>query len=150
MSTTTTTHLSLRAPIRPTLVRHRAIFSTFLAIWVLALAGCGSGAGYGDAPNPNHSSSSQSASAVQGSAAAVLIKDFQYSGDLTVKPGQLVAVTNQDTAPHTLTSTNDGVFDTGAIAASGGTKTFTAPSKAGSYRFGCTFHPDMSGTLVVK
>ena len=30
-----------------------------------------------------------------------------------------------------------------------GTGTFVAPSTPGSYPFGCTYHPDMAGTLVV-
>lgn len=70
--------------------------------------------------------------------------------DLTVKPGQKVTVTNQDSVVHTLTDKKSHLFDTGDIAASGGKGTFTAPTKPGRYPFGCTIHPDMQGTLIVK
>jgi plastocyanin len=60
-----------------------------------------------------------------------------------------VNVTNQDTAPHTLTD-KGGKFDTGNLAVGGGTGKFTAPTKPGSYPIGCKYHPRMAGTLVVK
>jgi plastocyanin len=69
---------------------------------------------------------------------------------MTVKPGQKVTVTNKDAVAHTLTDKNTNLFDTGTIDGSGGTGTFTAPTKPGSYPFGCTFHPNMHGTLTVQ
>lgn len=150
MSTRTTTHFPPAAPARRTGMRQRSILVASLAFWVLTLAGCGAGAGAGDAQGPSPAGPSHTSSAEQGSAAAVRIEDFHYSGDLTVKAGQQVVVTNQDSASHTLTSTTGGVFDTGTIPPGGGKKTFTAPSTPGSYPFGCAFHPDMAGTLVVK
>lgn len=82
------------------------------------------------------------------SASMLVIKNFAYSGHLTVKPGEKVAVVNQDSAPHTVTS-KDGSFDSGTINGSGGAGSFTAPSKPGKYPFGCNFHPNMAGTLTV-
>jgi plastocyanin len=67
-----------------------------------------------------------------------------------VKPAHKVSVTNQDSVMHTLTDKKSHLFDTGNIAAGGGKGTFTAPTKPGSYPFGCTIHPAMSGTLIVK
>jgi plastocyanin len=64
-----------------------------------------------------------------------------------VKAGQTITVTNKDSVAHTLTDRN-GAFNTGAIQG-GGSTTFVAPSMAGSYQLKCTFHPSMSGTLVV-
>jgi plastocyanin len=32
----------------------------------------------------------------------------------------------------------------------GDSATFTAPNKPGNYKFHCTFHSNMHGTLVVK
>ena len=77
-----------------------------------------------------------------------------HSGDLTVKTGQAVTVTNLDPAapvavPHTLTDKQTALFDTGLIQPGGGTATFVAPAKPGSYPFGCVFHLFMAGTLVV-
>jgi plastocyanin len=54
-----------------------------------------------------------------------------------------------DSTPHTLTD-KGGKFDTGTIDANGGTGTFTAPTQPGSYQLKCSFHPQMSGTLVVQ
>ncbi|MGI8612722.1 MAG: cupredoxin domain-containing protein [Nocardioidaceae bacterium] len=36
------------------------------------------------------------------------------------------------------------------VTAGGGTATFTAPTKPGSYPYHCTYHSSMHGTLVVK
>lgn len=66
-----------------------------------------------------------------------------------MKAGTKVTVVNQDSVAHTLTDKDTKKFDTGSISGSGGTGTFTAPSKPGKYPFGCTFHPEMSGTLTV-
>lgn len=80
----------------------------------------------------------------------IVISGFAFSGTMTVKAGQKVTVRNQDSAVHTLTDTKTHLFDTGNIAGSGGTETFTAPTKPGSYPFGCRYHPSMQGTLVVQ
>ncbi len=79
-----------------------------------------------------------------------MINNFSYSGTLTVKAGQKVTVRNDDSTAHTLTDKKTHLFDTGNIAANGGTATFTAPAKAGTYEFGCKYHPDMKGTLTVQ
>ena len=65
-----------------------------------------------------------------------------------VAPGSTVSVTNKDSVTHTLTATG-GQFDTGDIGA-GQTKTFTAPSKAGTYDYICNIHQYMMGTIVVS
>jgi plastocyanin len=69
---------------------------------------------------------------------------------LTVAPGTVVTVRNEDTVTHTLADKADaGLFSTGDIAA-GQSKTFKAPAKAGSYGYICTIHQYMSGTLNVS
>jgi plastocyanin len=95
-------------------------------------------------PRPVHSSSPASVPA-----GAIVIKNYGFSGGLSVRSGQVVTVVNQDSVPHTLTDKLHHKFDTGNIAA-GGRATFTAPTKPGRYAFGCTYHPDMAGTLVVS
>ncbi len=85
-----------------------------------------------------------------GATAGIVISGFAFSGAMTVKPGQKVTVTNQDSVAHTLTDRQTHKFDTGNIPGNGGTGTFTAPTTPGSYPFGCTYHPDMHGTLVVR
>ncbi len=58
-----------------------------------------------------------------------------------------VVWTNNDGSPHTVTS-NSGAFDSGNLAPGQSyTYTFTA---AGTYTYHCTYHPWMTGTVVVK
>lgn len=128
-------------------------------MWTLAaaallagLTACGSPGG--EPANPGTSASS--ASGVQESPGAatpagdarVTIKDFTYDVPDSVEPGETVAVVNEDSAPHTLTAKDKGGFD--VQVAGGATQTFTAPKEPGEYGIICTFHPQMSGTLVVK
>jgi plastocyanin len=80
----------------------------------------------------------------------IVIQNFGYSGDLLVRPGVRVKVVNRDSVRHTLSHKAKGHFDTGAIPAGGGVRFFTAPKRVGHYPFGCHFHPDMTGTLVVR
>lgn len=115
-----------------------------VALLVVVAAACGSGsstkaAGSTTAPAP-------------ASADTITIKNFAFSPNtLTVAPGATVTVHNSNTgevATHTVTATG-GAFNTGDIAP-GQTKTFTAPTKPGSYPYICEIHQYMTGTLVVS
>jgi plastocyanin len=79
---------------------------------------------------------------------AVAIRDFRYAPPvLTVRVGDSVVWTNEDIVPHTATA-EAGRLDSGSL----GTKEswrYTAVKK-GKYAYGCTFHPNMKGTLVVR
>ena len=77
----------------------------------------------------------------------IMIKDFKYSGPSSVKPGTKITVMNGDSEAHTVTADSKGGFDVNV--APGKSATFTAPSSAGSYKFHCTFHSNMHGTLKV-
>jgi plastocyanin len=94
--------------------------------------------------------SANSSSTTPSSASGITIKNFGFTGELTVQAGQVVTVTNEDSVAHTLTDKATKLFDTGNIPGNGGTGTFTAPTKPGSYPFGCTYHPEMAGTLIVQ
>jgi plastocyanin len=89
------------------------------------------------------------ATAQSPSSPTIVIRDFGFRGDLTVRPGVTVKVVNKDSVTHTLTDKKTHKWDTGDIAPSGGTASFTAPTKVGHYPFGCKIHPEMMGTLVV-
>ena len=71
-----------------------------------------------------------------------------FSGSLSVKPGTKITVTNKDSVDHNVTATG-GQFKTSDIGQNK-TATFTAPTKAGSYAFPCTIHPQMVSTVTVK
>lgn len=83
------------------------------------------------------------------SATAITIRGFSYQTPTAVSSGATVTVTNMDTDAHSVTADEGSAFDVN-VTGSGGTATFTAPSKPGSYPFHCFFHPDMHGTLTVK
>lgn len=67
---------------------------------------------------------------------------------LTVAVGDTVTWTNQDTAPHTVTATSGGTFDSGNLA-NGGTFSQTFAS-AGTFAYRCEIHPSMIGSVVVQ
>jgi plastocyanin len=66
---------------------------------------------------------------------------------LTVKAGDSIVWTNKDPFPHTVTSQAGG-FDSGSLQPE---KSWTyVASKKGDFRYVCTLHPTMSGTLRVE
>lgn len=67
---------------------------------------------------------------------------------LTVNAGDTVEWKNSDIVPHTATSTDPGVFDSGRIEVGASWK--YAATKKGTFDYECTFHPNMQGQLVVK
>lgn len=128
---------------------------------IVALAGCGSsgttagsdatGAASQTSSSPATPEPGASTSPDSGAAAPALItiKDFKYTLPASVAPGAKVMVKNEDSQNHTVTSSPKGAFDVN-VAGGGGTATFTAPTKPGTYNLICTFHANMMGALVVK
>lgn len=121
------------------------ILAVAAAVSLSALTGCAAEGGASSAPPPASSSADGSAQSAEG---VITIRDFEYEVPESVKPGAMVAVTNADSAPHTLTAKDKGGFD---IEVPGGvTVIFQAPDTPGEYKIICSFHPQMSGTLAVK
>ena len=82
------------------------------------------------------------------STVAVEIRNFDFfPRELTVAPGASVIWTNRDVAPHDATD-EAGDWTTGMLGqGDSGTLVFGNP---GAYRYLCTIHPDMRGTLRVE
>ncbi|HEV8176172.1 MAG TPA: cupredoxin domain-containing protein, partial [Gemmatimonadales bacterium] len=79
----------------------------------------------------------------------IVIKNFAFSpAEITVAPGAVLMVDNQDSAAHTATA-KDKSFDTGNLAGKQ-RGSITAPMKPGEYPYICTIHQYMTGTLTVK
>ncbi len=78
----------------------------------------------------------------------IQIQNFKFSPDtLTVKVGDGVTWTNNDSIDHSATA-DDNSFDTGLIATGkSGNITF---NKAGTYTYHCSIHPTMKGTIIVQ
>lgn len=78
---------------------------------------------------------------------AVSIENFAFNeATIEVAVGTTVTWTNNDPAPHTVTST-DGVFASGRLDG-GATFSFTF-TEPGEFAYFCEFHPGMQGTIVV-
>jgi plastocyanin len=116
----------------------------------LLLAACSrGGSGSGSASASGSGAASASGSGAPKSTNSITISNFMFSPmSVSVAPGSTVSVTNKDSVTHTLTATG-GQFDTGDIDG-GQTKTFSAPSKAGTYSYICGIHQYMMGTIVVR
>jgi len=110
-----------------------------LAASAILLLGCGSDSG-----------TDQTSAASSGSgASAVTIKDYIYKpATLTVPKGTVVTFTNQDSTPHTATSKESGVFESGSIDTGKSAK--VTLSQSGTFAYYCLFHPFMKGTIVVE
>lgn len=76
----------------------------------------------------------------------VSMRNMQFSPKtLRVKKGTVVEWKNDDLVPHTATSSS---FDSGPLGPGKSWRhTFTA---AGRFQYTCTFHPLMTGTIIVK
>lgn len=107
----------------------------------LVLSGCG---------GSSKKSSSSSATAPAAAPNTITIKNFAFSPDpVKVSAGATVTVTNKDTTAHTVTSDDRTSFDTKHVDG-GKSATFTAPSKAGTYKYHCAIHQYMTASLVVQ
>jgi plastocyanin len=127
-----------------------AVAATGLLAVVTACGSSSSGtASSGTASTPPAATAAAGGTAAATSGSTITIKNFAFGSPLTVKPGEKITVVNDDSAPHTVTS-DDGTSFNAPADANGGTGTFTAPTKAGTYPYHCTVHPYMHGTLIVS
>ena len=78
---------------------------------------------------------------------AIKIGNFTFGPqELKVKAGTTVTWTNEDDIPHTVVSPNN--FRSKALDTDGTCSfTFTTP---GTYKYFCSLHPHMTGTIVVE
>src|SRR4051794_24046287 len=109
---------------------------------VLVAAGC--------AGSSKKSSSSTAAGSPPAAApGAVSMKGLRFHpGSTTVRVGQKVTWTNNDTLDHNVTATKGAKFKSQAF---GGGKTYSfTPRKAGTINYVCTLHPGMTAKLIVK
>jgi plastocyanin len=114
---------------------------SLIAFTVAVLAGCGGG-GSGTASAPAAAPSSQSES-------AITISNFKFAPvTLTVPHATHVKITNNDSAPHTVTADDGQSFDSGTVAT--GDSATIRVARAGRFSYHCTIHPFMKGELVVE
>ena len=98
-------------------------------------------------PTPSASATATTTDGV--SRTTVRIQNFAFTNaDISVRVGDTVEWTNNDSAAHTVNSTNGGPLNSGSLAA-GGTYSYTFTA-AGTYPYKCNFHPSMLGTVTVQ
>jgi plastocyanin len=79
---------------------------------------------------------------------SVSIAGFAFGPDtLEISVGTTVTWTNEDSAPHTATA-DDGTFDSGRLD-TGDTYSYTFDTP-GTYTYTCSFHPNMTATIIVS
>jgi len=91
---------------------------------------------------------SGTAGAESSAPAVVIAKNFMFSPvNLTVKAGTTVTWSNEDDEPHTIVS-GTGLFRSAALDTH---DSFSYRFRqAGTYRFICSIHPQMIGTIIVR
>jgi plastocyanin len=121
-------------------------FGLFLAAMCLVAAfatACG-----GSSSTSEQSKSGTAAMTASGPAAATItIAGMGYGQPVTAPPGAQIALKNNDSVEHSVTSDAAGKFSVDVEANGGGT--LTAPTEPGQYAFHCKYHPSMHGTLTV-
>jgi plastocyanin len=130
----------------------RRIVLALCAVVALAAAGCGSSNSSSTSSGSSSSAStSTSTAAASSSGGGVTIKMQNIAFDpkaVTVKVGQKVTWTNEDTVDHNVTSQSGETIKSDNFG-KGGTFSFT-PKKAGTIKYVCTIHPGMTATLTVS
>ncbi len=124
--------------------RRSFLFGAGGALALGVLAACGDGPPGASGADPAPAGPSQDVPTN-----TIVIKNFVFvPAAITVAPGTVVMVDNQDTAPHTVTAEDQG-FDTGNL--DGNQRgSVTAPDQPGEYPYICDIHQYMKGTLIVK
>jgi plastocyanin len=128
----------------------RRILLALCAVVALAAAGCG-GSNSSSTSSGSSSSASTSTPAASSSGGGVTIKmqNIAFAPKaVTVKVGQKVTWTNEDTVDHNVTSQSGETIKSDNFG-KGGTFSFT-PKKAGTIKYVCTIHPGMTATLTVS
>jgi plastocyanin len=134
------------------------LIALILACLALGLAACGGDDdSSGDSGGGGGSSSGQSngGGASAGGGASVGMKDIQFNPkDLTVKAGETITFTNDESVPHDVhkESGPGGDFSSGPDGGMQQGDTFKLKlDQPGTYEYVCKVHaPGMAGTITVK
>lgn len=83
-----------------------------------------------------------------GKVVAVAIRGFKFvPAEVNIKAGETVVWTNEDSAPHTVES-SDGTLKSDELS-KGDTYSYTF-AKSGKYDYICGIHPSMKGAVTVQ
>ena len=111
------------------------------ALLALALAGC-TGGSYGGGTTTGGGATG----GTSGGGVTITEQNFAFNpSTATVKVGETVTFTNQDSAPHNMSIDGQELGSQNQ----GESKTWT-PTKAGTFPFSCVIHPSMTGQITVQ
>jgi plastocyanin len=123
--------------------------SLALLIALAATAALAAGCGGDDNGGTSAATAPASTPASAGGAVAVKMKDIQFvPKDVTVKAGQTITWTNDDSVNHNVIAESGASFRSKDFG-EGGSFSFKA-AKAGTIKYVCTIHPGMTGTITVR
>ena len=119
--------------------------------FMMTLAGCSSGS-YGTSSTPTSpsvpsSNGGPTATVAIPSGAQALGTNAFGANPQTVTAGTTVMWTNTDSVPHTTTS-DSGAWNSGTMAP--GSNFSVLLSTTGTFRYHCSIHPGMMGTITVQ
>jgi plastocyanin len=123
----------------------RRIVPALCAVVALAAAGCRSS----DSSSTSSGSSSSTAASSSGGGVAIKMQNIAFDPKaVTVKVGQKITWTNDDSTDHNVTADSGADFKSDNIGKDA-TFEFT-PDKAGTIKYECTIHPGMTATITVQ
>ena len=126
----------------------RRILPALCALVALAAAGCGSSNSGSTSSGSSSGSASTAAASSSGGGVAIKMQNIAFDPKaVTVKVGQKVTWTNDDSVDHNVTSQSGETIKSQNFG-KGATFSFT-PTKAGTIKYVCTIHPGMDATLTV-
>jgi len=125
-----------------------AVLSTCLALGLVA-GGCGGGDGGGGGGGSAKTTEQKGSGGGGAQTADVTMKNIQFNPkSISVAKGGTVKWTNDDTVGHDVTSSS---FKSGSAGGIGEGASFSHRfADAGTFKYRCTVHPGMEGTVVVK
>ncbi|MDI9913912.1 cupredoxin domain-containing protein [Rhodococcus sp. IEGM 1379] len=113
-----------------------------------ALVGCGDTSSDSTGMQTVSIVAANGADSAAATAPTINIVGFEYQIPESVEAGQVVAVRNNSSAQHSVTSDTSGLFSVTVNANDSGS--LRAPDEPGAYAFHCIYHSSMHGTLNVK
>jgi len=126
----------------------RRIVLLLCAAAALAAAGCGSSNNSSSSSSSASTPAASSSSSSSSGGVAIKMQNIAFDPkDVTVKVGQKVTWTNDDSVDHNVTSQSGESIKSDNFG-KGATFSFT-PTKAGTIKYVCTIHPGMTATLTV-
>jgi plastocyanin len=129
----------------------KRILLVLCAVVALAAAGCGGSDDNGGSDTSGGAGAGSTSTAPSSGGGDVAIKMQSIAFDpksTTVKVGQKITWTNDDSTDHNVTADSGADFKSKDFGKDG-TFSFT-PDKAGTIKYECTLHPGMTATITVQ